>query len=101
MTTEYERLSYALAKQVPDMERGFCIETSYGEIEIDADDAEVIAEAVRKVLRRRLQSLGASNADWSVTAAPLSCPRMARRLGGRAFASRPLSWVVAGVITGM
>lgn len=59
MTSEHDRLSYALAKQVPDMERGFRISTSYGEIEIDAEDADVIAEAVRMVLRRRLRSLHA------------------------------------------
>lgn len=59
MTTDHDRLSYALAKQVPDMERGFRISTSYGEIEIEAEDADVIAEAVRMVLRRRLRSLTA------------------------------------------
>lgn len=62
VTAEHERLSYALAKQVPDMERGFSIATSYGEVVIDADDAAVIAEAVRAVLRRKLGSLDASGA---------------------------------------
>ncbi len=57
-TTELESLGYALAKQVPDMERGFTIATSYGEIVIEAGDADVIAEAVRMVLRRKLRSLG-------------------------------------------
>lgn len=63
MTSEHERLSYALAKQVPDMERGFSVTTSYGEIVIDAEDAAVIAEAVRMVLRRKLRSLDASDAQ--------------------------------------
>lgn len=62
VTAEHERLSYALAKQVPDMERGFRIATSYGEVVIDADDAAVIAEAVRMVLRRKLRSLDGSGA---------------------------------------
>ena len=40
MSTEQERISYALAKQVPAMARGFTISTSYGDIQIDAEDAE-------------------------------------------------------------
>lgn len=63
VTAEHERLSYALAKQVPDMERGFSVATSYGEILIDAEDAAVIAEAVRMVLRRKLRLLDASDAQ--------------------------------------
>jgi hypothetical protein len=63
MTTEHDRLGYALAKQVPDMGRGFSISTSYGEIVIEAEDADVIAGAVRMVLRRRLRSLPQAAAD--------------------------------------
>jgi len=63
VTSEQERLSYALAKQVPAMAGGFSIYTSYGDIEIDADDAERIAEAVRVVLRRRLRSLDVSSRE--------------------------------------
>ena len=37
MSTEQERISYALAKQVPAMARGFTISTSYGDIRIDPD----------------------------------------------------------------
>lgn len=48
-------LSYSLAKRVPDMERGFSISTSYGEIYIGSGtEAESIAAAVRRVLERRL-----------------------------------------------
>lgn len=48
-------LSYDLAKRVPDMERGFSISTSYGEIYIGGGtDADSIADAVRSVLERRL-----------------------------------------------
>ena len=34
-------LSYALAKQVPAMERGFSISTSYGDIEVAAEGNDV------------------------------------------------------------
>ena len=41
MSTVTDTLSYALAKQVPAMERGFTISTSYGDIQIgiEGDDA--------------------------------------------------------------
>ena len=40
MSTVTAPLSYALAKQVPAMERGFTISTSYGDIEVAAEDAD-------------------------------------------------------------
>lgn len=44
-------ISYALAKQVPDMARGFTIQTSYGDLVIESGlMAERIATAVRLVL---------------------------------------------------
>lgn len=43
-------ISYALAKQVPDMRRGFTIQTSYGDIQIEAEQAAPIIAAVQKVL---------------------------------------------------
>lgn len=49
-------LSYALAKQVPDMERGFTIHTNYGDITIGAEHAAGIIEAVRKTLERQLKA---------------------------------------------
>lgn len=48
---------YSLAKRVPDMERGFLISTSYGDICIDGgEEAEEIIEAVRALLERQLES---------------------------------------------
>jgi hypothetical protein len=44
------QLAYALAKQVPDMQWGFVIQTRYGELEISEDLAPVIAEVVRRAL---------------------------------------------------
>jgi hypothetical protein len=54
MRDQRDYLSYALAKQVPDMTRGFSIRTSYGDIEISADDAPKIIDAVRGVIIHRL-----------------------------------------------
>lgn len=52
------RLSYALAKQVPDMvQRGFTIETAYGEIVIEPGrHADAIAAAVRRALETQLKA---------------------------------------------
>lgn len=50
-------LEYALAKQVPDMARGFTIETSFGSIVIEADDAPKIIKAVRAAVQRELDGL--------------------------------------------
>ena len=50
-----DQTRYALAKQAPDMERGFVIETNYGQIEIDADESKEVVAAVEKILRRRIQ----------------------------------------------
>ena len=41
MSTVTDPLSYALAKQVPAMERGFTISTSYGDIEVAAEGNDV------------------------------------------------------------
>ena len=52
------RLSYALAKQVPDMERGFIIATGYGDIVIPAGwAADFIADQVRMALKVELLKL--------------------------------------------
>lgn len=53
-TNETKKISYALAKQVPDMSRGFLIHTSYGDISLDGEDAEVLAGMVKVMLERRL-----------------------------------------------
>lgn len=44
-------IEYALAKQVPDMARGFTIATSYGELHVSAVDAPVVMKVVRDLLR--------------------------------------------------
>lgn len=46
--------SYDLDKKVPDMrQRGFRIETGYGEIDIDAEESCVIANHVERILTDR------------------------------------------------
>ena len=48
---------YALAKQVPAMERGFTIHTNYGEIVIEPGrHADAIAVTVRRVLEIQLKA---------------------------------------------
>lgn len=54
MSTEQNRLSYALAKQVPAMARGFAISTSYGDIQIDAEDAEPFQRLAKLMLNQKL-----------------------------------------------
>lgn len=53
MCTE-QTLSYALSKKVPDMHRGFRIETHYGEIDIDGEDAKSFVELVKRLLEKKL-----------------------------------------------
>lgn len=49
-----ERLSYALAKQMPDMAHGFSIQTGYGSITFEAGQgAERVRKIVESVLLRR------------------------------------------------
>ncbi|MNY83061.1 hypothetical protein D3C86_2255620 [compost metagenome] len=50
-----------MAKQVPDMERGFSIHTNYGDIQIDAEHAQKIIPSVRKLLEQQLKALRAQN----------------------------------------
>mgnify|MGYP000573698589 CR=1 FL=1 len=51
------RLGYDLAKKVQDMRRGFRIETHYGEIEIDGDEARPFAELAERLLTKKLNAL--------------------------------------------
>lgn len=52
------RLSYALSRQVPDMDRGFTLHTTYGEIAVAAGPlAERIQAIVREALQNELAAL--------------------------------------------
>ncbi len=55
MSNYTDDLEYSLAKRVPDMESGFSISTNYGELFIDADEAEPIIKAVRRAIEKNLK----------------------------------------------
>lgn len=58
MSIEAEmEIQYSLAKRVPAMASGFTIATSYGCIQIDAEDAAQIMKAVEQVLNKKLKEL--------------------------------------------
>lgn len=51
--------SFDLARKIPNMRcRGFRIETSYGEIDIDAADGQQITDLVQRILHKRLTQAG-------------------------------------------
>ncbi|HEX7387556.1 MAG TPA: hypothetical protein VF285_09830 [Castellaniella sp.] len=56
MMTESERTRYALAQQLPDMNHGFLIHTSHGDIDILAEESASVIEAVKDVLEHRLSA---------------------------------------------
>ena len=59
-----QQLGYALAKQVPDLERGFAITTSYGDIVIESGrHANAIAATVRRVLEIQLKAAELARRD--------------------------------------
>ena len=59
-----QALSYALGKQVPDMERGFTIATSYGDIVIQPGrHADYIAATVRRALEIQLKAAALARRD--------------------------------------
>lgn len=55
--TEIEELEYARAKYLPDMARGFTINTNYGELVIDDDDVAAIIKIVAKTLDRKIATI--------------------------------------------
>ena len=61
-SAEVERIRYALAKQVPAMECGFTIQTSYGELRIEANDAPRFAALARTTLQKQLNTAGVRHA---------------------------------------
>lgn len=63
MLNKQEWISYDLAKKVPDMRRGFRIETNYGEIDIDGEDAKTFAELVERLLKKKLAALSKNTTE--------------------------------------
>ncbi|WP_233863028.1 hypothetical protein [Paraburkholderia adhaesiva] len=76
-TTEAERIDYALAKQVPAMERGFTIQTSYGDLRIDAEDAVVFVAVVGDLLQSKLDGTDKSATVKAAVIAPAASLRSA------------------------
>ena len=63
-TMQEQQLSYALAKQVPDLARGFSIATSYGDIVVaPGRHADAIAATVRRVLEIQLKAAELARRD--------------------------------------
>ncbi|MCM2493056.1 hypothetical protein ACVCIH_09580 [Burkholderia glumae] len=60
-----DALRYALAKQVPAMERGFTIQTSYGDLAIGAKDAGPFVALARSVLARKEAGEPSHRAVWA------------------------------------
>jgi hypothetical protein len=46
---------YILSRHVPDMKRGFIIQTNYGDCHIDADEAAPFIELLKQTMRARLR----------------------------------------------
>jgi hypothetical protein len=71
-------LTYALAKQAPDMRWGFTIHTNYGDLEIGADDAEPFVALASKLLTKKVRgdSPGAATATRKLLSKTL--PRLYR-----------------------
>ena len=57
MLNKQEWISYDLAKKVPDMRRGFRIETNYGEIDIYEADAKDFADLAELLLTKKFNAL--------------------------------------------
>ena len=69
-TMQEQQLSYALAKQVPDLARGFSIATSYGDIVVEAGrHADAIAATVRRVLEIQLKAAELARRDANLDGA--------------------------------
>jgi len=56
MSASTDKLHYALAKIAPDMERGFTIQTAYGEFRIEDGEAKLFIRLLEKVIERRLKA---------------------------------------------
>lgn len=55
------KLRYALAKQIPDMESGFDILTSYGSLHVTEGDANAVAQLLEKRFKQRLSERRSTN----------------------------------------
>lgn len=45
---------YTLAKRIPAMSGGCCIQTNYGEIELSPEEGQQVADLVARLIRQRI-----------------------------------------------
>jgi hypothetical protein len=57
MSTEEERVRYALAKQVPAMQTEVMLHTCYGGFTLHEEDAARVAAVVEKIMQKKLKQL--------------------------------------------
>lgn len=55
MSNQIDHINYALAKQIPNMERGFSIGTNYGHIFVDEEEAASFIKLAQKMMEKRLK----------------------------------------------
>ena len=55
MSKYTDNLEYSLSKRIPAMQHGFAIQTDYGEVWIEDDDAAPIIKAVKEAVERNLE----------------------------------------------
>ncbi len=77
-----EVLGHALCRHVPDMRKGFTIQTRHGDIYVTADDAAPFAGAMERLLMRKIsliqdEQLGQ---DSDTARVPLYTPKLAAQL---------------------
>ncbi len=57
------QIEYALTRQVPDMNRGVIIHTTYGDLELLEHDAVLISRVVQSILERQRDELISSGGE--------------------------------------
>ena len=54
MSHPNDETHYALARQVPDMVRGFTVHTNYGDLQIEPEEAAAFIRLTKSVLMKRI-----------------------------------------------
>ncbi|MBG6244765.1 hypothetical protein CS369_08285 [Candidatus Symbiopectobacterium sp. 'North America'] len=62
-----EVLGYALCRHIPDMRKGFTIQTRHGDIYATADDAAPFANAMERVLMSKIRQIQSVDDTSSIT----------------------------------
>ncbi len=59
MIPDYQKIKWQLSHIIPDMEYGFTIQTNYGSVDVQAEDAAPFIVILRAFLRRQLEQANA------------------------------------------